>query len=57
MKFLRQQFHDWYVKQICDKLKDEAPVVPVDLKLSTIKPVGAKLMINPYKYLTPSLRS
>ena len=29
MEFLSQQFHDWYVKQICDKLKDEAPSVPL----------------------------
>ena len=50
-EFLRRQFHDWYAKQICDHLEEETPVVPVDLKLSTVKPVGAKWMMNLYDYL------
>ena len=50
-EFLRRQFHDWYAKQICEHLEEDTPVVPVDLKLTTVKPVGAKWMMNLYDYL------
>jgi hypothetical protein len=50
-EFLRRQFHDWYAKQICEHLKDGEPVVPVDLELSTVKPVGAKWMMRLHDYL------
>ena len=50
-EFLRRQFHDWYAKQICKQLKDDTQVVLVDLKLSTVKPLGARWMMNLYDYL------
>lgn len=40
-EFLRRQFHDWYAKQICEHLKDDTPVRPVDLRLSVVEPIGA----------------
>ncbi len=49
--FLRGQFQDWYATQICDQLKakdDDHKFV--DLKLSIVKPLGAKWMVSMYDY-------
>ena len=37
-EFLRKQFHTWYAQQICQQLKNGSQV-PIDLKLSTMKPL------------------
>ncbi len=50
-KFMRGQFQDWYSQQICKKLTEDMPMVPVDLKLSIIKPIGAKWLMGLYDYL------
>ena len=42
--FLCGQFQDWYVTQICDHLKTVDK--PSDLKLSIVKPLGAKWMVS-----------
>ena len=47
--FLRGQFQDWYATQIYDQLKADK-YKPVDLKLSIVKPLGAKWMVNMYDY-------
>ena len=49
--FLRQQFHGWYAKQICQQLLEKTDVTPVDLRLSVVKPLGAQWMIVLYDYL------
>lgn len=46
--FLRQQFQEWYANKICEQLDGE---VPVDLRLSVVKPLGAKWMMKLYDYL------
>lgn len=49
--FLREQFQDWYATQICDQLKaDKDASKFVDLKLSIMKPLGAKWMVSMYDY-------
>ena len=49
-EFLRKQFHTWYAQQICQQLKNGSQV-PIDLKLSTMKPLGAQWMIKLQDYL------
>ena len=44
--FLRNQFQEWYADQVCQQLKGAKAVQPVDLKLSVMKPLGAKWMIK-----------
>ena len=48
--FLRGQFQDWYATQICDQLKAGDANKFVDLKLSIMKPLGAKWMVSMYDY-------
>lgn len=50
--FLRGQFQDWYATQISDQLKadDQHEYQFVDLKLSIVKPLGAKWMVSMYDY-------
>ena len=50
-EFLRRNFQDWYARQICEQLDEDAPVTPVDLKLSRVKPIGARWMMDLYDYL------
>ena len=43
-EFLRGQFQEWYSEQICRQLQEgnESVPQPVDLRMSIIKPLGAK---------------
>ena len=54
--YLRQQFQDWYAKQISDQLEgqDMANVVleQVDLSLPLMKELGAKLLTEIAEYLS-----
>ena len=52
-EFLRGQFQEWYSKQICHQLQEgnESTPQPVDLRMSIIKPLGAKWMISLYDYM------
>ena len=55
-EFLCKQFHGWYAEQICKQLHTkESQFVPVDLKLSTMKPLGAQWMIKLQDYLKTKL--
>ena len=54
--FLCGQFQDWYATQICQQLKVEGEVQTqavqlVDLRLSIMKPLGARWMVNLFDYL------
>lgn len=46
-EFLHSRFHDWYASQILSK--EDPANAPVDLKLSVMKPVGAKWFIKHLK--------
>ena len=50
-EFLRKQFHSWYGGKICKQLNKGTERVPIDLKLSTMKPLGAQWMIKLQDYL------
>ena len=47
-EFVRRKFQDWYSQKICEQLKEDQPVQPVDLKLSVI---GANWLIELSDYL------
>ena len=49
--FLRQKFQEWYADKICEQLCESKEIIPVDLKLSVVKPLGAVWMIQLYDYL------
>ena len=48
--FLRRKFREWYAKQVCVQL-DGAQNIPVDLRLSILKPLGAEWIESLYKYI------
>ena len=50
--FLRQQFQEWYADKICQQLDRDEGMVPVDLRLSIVKPLGARWIIKLFDYLT-----
>ena len=51
-EFLRRQFQEWYSEQVCQQLQDgDVTVQLVDLKMSTVKPLGAKWMMGLYDYM------
>ena len=52
-EFLHGQFQEWYSEQICHQLQEgnESIPQPVDLRMSIIKPLGAKWMISLYDYM------
>ena len=49
--FPRQQFHQWYADQVCQQAQQKTTCVPVDLRLSIAKPLGARWMIQFHDYL------
>lgn len=51
-EFLRGRFQEWYSKQMCSQLKGEKERSPIDLRLSTLKPLGATWMIAAHEYIT-----
>jgi len=54
--FLRNQFQDWYATCMCQQMRirsdEKTPLVPIDLKMSIVKPLGVQWMLNMYKYIT-----
>ena len=49
--FLRKQFQSWYAEQIVSQKNDGQTVQPVDMRLSIVKPIGAKWMIAMSDYI------
>ena len=50
-EFLRNQFQQWYASQVCLQLEGKAEMEPIDLRMSVIKPLGAKWLVNLYNHL------
>ena len=48
--FLRRQFQEWYSDKICRQFQGVDPKEPVDLRLTIMKPLGAKWMISLCKH-------
>ena len=57
--FLRSQFQDWCAICMWQQMRlhsdEKQPLVPVDLKMSIMKPIGVQWMLNVYKYMTSRL--
>ena len=49
--FLRSKFQEWFAKQVKSQLSGETAKAPVDLRLSVVKPEGARWMISMCDYL------
>ncbi len=50
-EFVRSKFRDRYSTQVQQQLDKGAEISPVDLKMSTMKPVGARWLVSLYDYL------
>ena len=47
---MKQQFSQWYSSMIYQNFTDEVPP-PIDLRMSIMKPLGAKWLINAFKHI------
>lgn len=50
-ELLRNEFQEWYAQQVCAQLQGKIDKQPVDLRLSVVKPLGAKWIVNFYNYI------
>ena len=50
-KFLRKCFQKWYTLQVCSQLEGKTSKEPIDLRLSVMKPIGAKWLVELYDYM------
>ena len=49
--FLRKCFQKWYALQVCSQLEGKTSKEPVDLRLSVMKPLGAKWLVELNDYM------
>ena len=49
--FLRKQFEGWYAKQVCAQLDEGKQSEGVDLRLTTMKPLGAEWMVALHSHI------
>ena len=47
--FLRKKFQDWYANEVFTQI-EEGCIEMVDLRLSTVKPLGAHWMVDVFNY-------
>jgi len=45
-EFTRSKFWDWYATQVQQQLDEGKDIAPVDLRMSTMKPLGAHWLLN-----------
>ena len=50
-EFLHGKFQEWYAMQIFNQHQGKAEKKPVDLRLSKVKPLGARWMVNLHDHL------
>ena len=50
-EFLRGRFQEWYAMQIFDQRQGKVEKKPIDLRLSRVKPLGARWMVSLYDHL------
>ena len=51
-EFMRSKFREWYSDRVQDQLNEESEITPVDLKMSTMKPLGARWLVSLYDYIS-----
>ena len=49
--YFHGRFQEWYADQIFDQLEDDTEQQPVDMRLSIMKPLGAKWLISMFDYM------
>ena len=49
-EFLQKKFHTWYAENVCGQLEGQLPKQQVDLRMSVMKPLGAKWMVEFFDY-------
>ena len=50
-EYMRSKFRDWYSMQVQHQLDEGEEFSPVDLRMSTMKPLGAHWLVSLYDYL------
>lgn len=50
-EFMRSKFREWYAAQVKEQLEEGKNITPVDLTMSTMKPLGARWLVSLYDYL------
>ena len=45
------KFKDWYSMQVQNQLDEGKEILPVDLRMSAMKPLGARWLVSLYDYL------
>ena len=50
-EYMRSKFRDWYSMQVQHQLDEGEEISPVDLRMSTIKPLRARWLVSLYDYL------
>ena len=51
-EFMRSRFREWYATQVHRQLKEGSKQIsPVDLRMSTMKPLGAQWLVSLYDYI------
>ena len=51
IEFLSKCFQKWYALQVCSQLEGKTSKEPVDLRLSVMKPLGAKWLVELHDYM------
>ena len=49
--FLCEKFHSWYTQNICAQLEGKMSKEPFDLRLSVVKTLGARGMVELYDFM------
>uniref|UniRef100_A0A1X7TQY0 DDE-1 domain-containing protein n=1 Tax=Amphimedon queenslandica TaxID=400682 RepID=A0A1X7TQY0_AMPQE len=49
-EFLHSKFGEWYAEKVAMQMKDAGSMTPINLKLSEMKPIGARWMMELYDY-------
>jgi hypothetical protein len=49
--FLRSQLQTWYSDQLCKNMQEGRAMEPIDLKMSTMKPLSVKWLLALYDYM------
>ena len=50
-EYMRSKFWDWYSMQVQHQLDEGEEISPVDLRMLTMKPLGARWLVSLYDYL------
>ena len=48
---MRSKFREWYATQVQQQLHEGEDIAPVDLRMSIMKPLGARWLVSLYDYL------